>query len=109
MTDADLERLKKCVAIAPEVPFICVDVANGYSEHFVDFVRRVRETFPSHILIAGNVVTQEMVEELVLSGADIVKVRPVSLHTCPPVYLIVLPCLLPGPHASILTRPLSGL
>ena len=46
MTDADLERLKKCVAIAPEVPFICVDVANGYSEHFVDFVRRVRETFP---------------------------------------------------------------
>lgn len=74
ISDADLERLRKCVAAAPEVPFICLDVANGYSEFFVDFVRRVRSEFPKHILIAGNVVTQEMVEELILSGADIVKV-----------------------------------
>lgn len=74
MSEADLDRLRKCAAVVPEVKFICLDVANGYSEHFVDFVRRVRSAFPSHIIIAGNVVTQEMVEELILSGADIVKV-----------------------------------
>ena len=50
------------------------DVANGYSEYFVNFVRKVREKWPTHTIMAGNVVTGEMVEELILSGADIVKV-----------------------------------
>uniref|UniRef100_A0A672LZS5 GMP reductase n=1 Tax=Sinocyclocheilus grahami TaxID=75366 RepID=A0A672LZS5_SINGR len=54
--------------------YICLDVANGYSEHFVEFVKRVRERFPKHTIMAGNVVTGEMVEELILSGADIIKV-----------------------------------
>merc|ERR1712110_1128177 len=54
--------------------FICLDVANGYSEHFVQYVRKVRSTFPTQTIIAGNVVTGEMVEELILSGADIIKV-----------------------------------
>ena len=54
--------------------YICIDVANGYSESFVAFVRKVRSTFPTHVIIAGNVVTSEMTEELILSGADIVKV-----------------------------------
>eukprot|EP00126_Sphaerothecum_destruens_P012774 Sdes_comp21883_c0_seq1m20427 len=53
---------------------ICIDVANGYSEHFVEYVRKVRKSFPHKTIIAGNVVTGEMVEELLLSGADIVKV-----------------------------------
>ena len=53
---------------------ICLDVANGYSQHFVDFIKRIREAFPDKIIMAGNVVTGEMAEELVLSGADIVKV-----------------------------------
>merc|ERR1719432_329854 len=53
---------------------ICVDVANGYSEAFVNFIRDVRKRWPSHTIMAGNVVTQEMTEELILSGADIVKV-----------------------------------
>lgn len=57
-----------------DVPFICLDVANGYSEHFVAHVRRTREAHPTKTLIAGNVVTGEMVEELILSGADIVKI-----------------------------------
>ena len=47
---------------------------SSYSEHFVQFVRRVRAAYPQHTIIAGNVVTGEMVEELILSGADIVKV-----------------------------------
>eukprot|EP00053_Salpingoeca_punica_P009274 m.82986 g.82986 ORF g.82986 m.82986 type:complete len:381 (+) comp14948_c0_seq1:93-1235(+) len=73
-SEADFDRLRKNVAAAPEVTMICLDVANGYSEHFVQYVRRVREEFPTHTIMAGNVVTQEMVEELILSGADIIKV-----------------------------------
>lgn len=53
---------------------LCIDVANGYSEPFVDFVRRMRDKMPDVTIMAGNVVTGEMVEELVLSGADVVKV-----------------------------------
>lgn len=73
--------------IIPELNYLCIDVANGnfilnylqkfsgYSEHFVDFIRKVRERFPTHTIFAGNVVTGEMVEELILSGADVVKVK----------------------------------
>ncbi|XP_063042145.1 GMP reductase 1 isoform X2 [Engraulis encrasicolus] len=70
----DLERLSGILEAVPQVRYICLDVANGYSEHFVDFVRRVRERFPTHTIMAGNVVTGEMVEELILTGADIIKV-----------------------------------
>lgn len=70
----DFEKLRRILALSPDLQFICVDVANGYSEHFADFVKRVREHFPEHVVCAGNVVTGEMVEELILSGADIVKV-----------------------------------
>lgn len=55
-------------------PFICLDVANGYTEAFVNFVAEVREQFPSSPIIAGNVATPEMTETLILAGADIVKV-----------------------------------
>ena len=58
----------------PQLRFICVDVANGYSEHFVDFVKKMRDSHPDKIIMAGNVVTGEMVEELLLGGADIIKV-----------------------------------
>ena len=54
--------------------FICIDVANGYSEHFGDFVESVRNRWPDKTIIAGNVVTADMTQELILRGADIVKV-----------------------------------
>jgi GMP reductase len=47
---------------------VCIDVANGYSEHFVQFVAKAREAWPQKTIIAGNVVTGEMCEELILSG-----------------------------------------
>ena len=72
--DGDWERLQAILAAVPQVKFICLDVANGYSEHFVMYVRKVRAAFPQHTILAGNVVTGEMVEELLLSGADIIKV-----------------------------------
>ena len=53
---------------------ICIDVANGYREVFLEFVKRVRADFPDKIIIAGNVATNEMTEALILSGADVVKV-----------------------------------
>ncbi|XP_065168777.1 GMP reductase 1-like [Atheta coriaria] len=74
MTPADFDKLGEILRAIPEISFICLDVANGYSQHFVDFVRKVRAAFPTHTIIAGNVVTGEMVEELILSGADIIKV-----------------------------------
>lgn len=63
--------LKKCPG---KVEKICLDVANGYSEHFVDFVKQTRDSYPDLTIMAGNVVTGEMVEELILAGVDVVKV-----------------------------------
>jgi len=54
--------------------YVCMDIANGYSEHFAHHVKKVRSVFPHIVIIAGNVVTGEMTEELILAGADIVKV-----------------------------------
>jgi|TARA_R110002020_G_scaffold174226_3_gene365311 GMP reductase len=54
--------------------FFCLDVANGYSQAFVDFVKEVHEAWPEKIIIAGNVVTAEMTEALLLAGADIIKI-----------------------------------
>ncbi|PLX98782.1 MAG: GMP reductase [Desulfuromonas sp.] len=71
---ADFSQLQQIVKQHEKLNFICIDVANGYAEAFVEFVRRCRDTFPDKTIIAGNVVTGEMVEELLLSGADIVKV-----------------------------------
>jgi len=73
-SDEDFKKLCEIVKAIDELRFICLDVANGYSEHFVDYVKKVRDTFPKHIIMAGNVVTGEMTEQLILSGADIVKV-----------------------------------
>jgi GMP reductase len=72
--EADLDKLDRILERHPELRFICMDVANGYSEHFVESIGRVRDRHRDRIIIAGNVVTGEMVEQLLLSGADIVKV-----------------------------------
>ena len=57
-----------------KLKYVCIDVANGYSERFAQFVKEFRQLYPEVVIIAGNVVTGEMTEELILSGADIVKV-----------------------------------
>lgn len=56
------------------IQYVCVDVANGYTKSFIDFIRRLRRNEPQLTLMAGNVVTGEMTEELILDGVDIVKV-----------------------------------
>lgn len=70
----DLEKVGAIFSSNPHLKFICIDVANGYSEHFVAFVKKARQEYPDKVIIAGNVVTGEMVEELLLAGADIIKV-----------------------------------
>ena len=67
-------RLNNVLKRNPKFKFICIDVANGYSENFSKFVSDVRKKHPTKTIIAGNVVTADMTQELVLSGADIVKV-----------------------------------
>ena len=73
--DADFNKLVEVYnKVNKNLKYVCMDIANGYSEHFAAHVRKVREHFPHIVIIAGNVVTGEMTEELILAGADIVKV-----------------------------------
>ncbi|MGS0695765.1 GMP reductase [Shewanella sp. 0m-4] len=73
-SDADFIKLSEILALSDALNFICIDIANGYSEHLVDYVRKVRQAHPQTVISAGNVVTGDMVEELIIAGADIVKV-----------------------------------
>jgi GMP reductase len=74
VSEKDWNKMKELFTHLPQIGYICIDVANGYTEFFVDYVKKVRAEYPSKTIIAGNVVTGEMVEELILVGADIVKV-----------------------------------
>ena len=60
--------------VGSNIKYVCIDVANGYSERFVDYVKTFRENYPEIVIIAGNVVTADQTQELILNGADIVKV-----------------------------------
>lgn len=71
--EEDEARLREIMKITTP-RFLCIDVANGYSERFVSFVARMRALLPESVIMAGNVVTGDMTEQLLLSGADIVKV-----------------------------------
>ncbi|MGQ0528142.1 MAG: GMP reductase [Alphaproteobacteria bacterium] len=76
----DQEKLKIFLKSKPQkegkgIEKICIDVANGYSQQFIDYIKKIRDIVPDNItLMAGNVVTGEMVEELILAGIDVVKV-----------------------------------
>ena len=70
----DFTKLDELLKEFNFIKFICIDVANGYSERFSKFIKSVRDKYPTKTIIAGNVVTADMTQELVLSGADIVKV-----------------------------------
>jgi len=74
-SETDFTKLTEVYsAVTNNLKYVCMDIANGYSDHFAQHVRKVRENFPNIVIIAGNVVTGEMTEELILAGADIVKV-----------------------------------
>ena len=73
-SNEDYKRLNEIMKECSFFEFICIDIANGYSDHFSKFVASVREKYPTKTIIAGNVVTADMTQELVMNGADIVKV-----------------------------------
>lgn len=72
ITERDLEYLDQVIKTT-NIQNICLDVANGYTEMFLEAVKKVRAKYPEHIIMAGNVCTAEMTEALILAGADIVK------------------------------------
>jgi GMP reductase len=76
-----LEHIKK-LGLDKHFDFLILDVPNGYLTRFVDALKLARKLLPDHIIIAGNVVTNEMTEELLLEGADIVKVGIGSGSAC---------------------------
>tara|TARA_B110000208_G_C11759396_1_gene426326 strand:- start:747 stop:1778 length:1032 start_codon:yes stop_codon:yes gene_type:complete len=73
VSDSDLRNLDEIITHR-NPRFICIDVANGYSSKLLKVCKIVREKYPNKIIVAGNVVTREMVEELIINGGvDIVK------------------------------------
>ncbi len=70
----DLQLGQKIFSLNSDIKYLCIDVANGYREDFINSVKNYRESFPDKIIIAGNVATREMTEALILAGADIVKI-----------------------------------
>ncbi len=72
--EGSIEKLLEIQSVV-KFKWICIDIANGYINKLVEFCKKVRLNFPEHRIIAGNVVTREMVEELILEGkVDGVKV-----------------------------------
>jgi GMP reductase len=75
ITQSDQDKFDRVARrVGEAIEYVCIDVANGYSEGFVQFVEKFRRAHPRLTLMAGNVVTGEMTEELILCGVDIVKV-----------------------------------
>lgn len=89
--EEDIDKLKqmKELGLLTQFSFLCIDIPNGYVQRFLDTIQFVRQLCPEHILIAWNVVTNEMTEEIILAGADIVKVGI-------------------GPGSACLTRRMTG-
>ena len=79
----DYEKFKRVQSRSGNaIEFVCLDVANGYQENFVKFLTRFRQENPDLVIMAGNVVTGEMTQHLILAGADIVKVGIGSGSAC---------------------------
>jgi len=74
ITDNDASKFRAVYAGSNSIKYVCIDVANGYSERFLNYVASIREEYPNVVIIAGNVVTSDQTQELLLRGADIIKV-----------------------------------
>jgi GMP reductase len=76
ITDLDTQKWKMLKSKLPKdtIKFVNIDVANGYTERFINFIKSFREENPNTIIVAGNVCTADQTQELILSGADIIKI-----------------------------------
>jgi GMP reductase len=82
ISEDEFDKLLHVMSRAP-LRNVCVDAANGYTKYFVERVQRIRASFPQVTIMAGNVATPEMVQELLITGAaDIVKIGIGSGSVC---------------------------
>ena len=70
----DYRNMQEVLKSFPDIKMITVDVANAYHQNMVGFINKVRDEYPDKVIVAGNVVTPEMTEELIINGADVVKI-----------------------------------
>ena len=82
ITSNDEERLHQVLQALPDIKFICIDVANGYTDTFLHFVEKISNKYYDKIIIAGNVVTPNITEKLFDIGVDMVKVGIGSGSVC---------------------------
>lgn len=83
ISEFDMEKLGYVYDKLQKKPNLCIDVANGYNEKFVDTIKKIRDWYPDIVIMAGNVVTPEMTEELIFhGGVDIVKIGIGSGSVC---------------------------
>lgn len=74
ITDADINKLRSFLTFTNFSPNLCVDVANGYTDYFIEKLAEIRSVSQESIIMAGNVATHEMVDRVIRQGkADIVK------------------------------------
>ena len=74
ISNPEISEIIGVINTFPDIAFVGLDVANGYTINFVEAIKRLREQLHDVTIIAGNVVTGDMTAELLLAGADIVKV-----------------------------------
>ena len=76
ITEQDLQKWKMLKGKLPKgkIKWVNIDVANGYTERFINFIKKFRQDNPDIVIVAGNVCTADQTQELILSGADIIKV-----------------------------------
>lgn len=53
INDAEFDKLKTIIEAIPDISFICLDVANGYTQQFVDIVKKTRTAYPQHTIIVS--------------------------------------------------------
>lgn len=78
----DIHHMHDIIESNSAIKFICVDVANGYTARFAETISHLRMVYPDKTIIAGNVVTADMTQELILAGADIIKIGIGSGGAC---------------------------
>lgn len=72
MSNSDYEKFLT-VNSNSNIKFVCIDVANGYQDSFVNFIKMFKQKHEDKVIMAGNIVTPEGVERLAKAGADVVK------------------------------------
>ena len=60
--------------VRAQVDTIVIDTAHGHSKYVLDVLRLAKNKYPEIDFVAGNIATPEAASDLVLAGADAVKV-----------------------------------